>query len=65
LQTTRVLAVNKSKRTKNVILSNEALSAFKQLLRDPGVNGEHIANEREWCIEFYQYWKYVERLLAL
>ncbi|CAL6390299.1 unnamed protein product [Bathycoccus prasinos] len=64
LQTTRVLAVN-TKRTKNVILSNEALSAFKQLLRDPGVNGEHIANEREWCIEFYQYWKYVERLLAL
>jgi len=57
--------VNKSKRTKNVILSNEALSAFKQLLRDPGVNGEHIVNEREWCIEFYQYWKYVERLLAL
>ena len=57
--------MNKSKRTKNVILSNEALSAFKQLLRDPGVNGEHIANEREWCIEFYQYWKYVERLLAL
>jgi hypothetical protein len=65
LKTTRVLAVNKSKRTQNVILSNEALSAFKQLLRDPGVNGEHIANEREWCIEFYQYWKYVERLLAL
>jgi DNA mismatch repair ATPase MutS len=63
LQTTK-RAVNKTKRTKDDILSSEALSALKQLLRDPKVNDGHIANEREWCIEFYQYWKYVERLLA-
>jgi len=63
LQTTK-RAVNKTKRTKDDILSSEALSALKQLLRDPKVNDGHTANEREWCIEFYQYWKYVERLLA-
>ncbi len=62
LQTTR-RTVDQSKRTKDDILSNEAVSALKQLLRDPGVNGGHIANEREWCIEFYQHWKYIERLL--
>ena len=59
----RDVPLDQSKRTKDDILSNEAVSALKQLLRDPGVNGGHIANEREWCIEFYQHWKYIERLL--
>ena len=61
LQSTRRLSIQEA----DDLVPREVYSAFKQLLRNPGING-HAAvqkNEREWAIEFYQFWTYVQRLL--